>query len=103
MEQITIDTAQTIAIMVSFIIPLAVGLLSKLRAPSWLKSSLNLGLTGLTSMLAEANTDEFQLSAFMVLFALTWANSVASYYGFLKPSGISKQVQVKTASFGIAA
>lgn len=96
------DVAQTISILVGFVIPLLVGLLSRLNASRTIKSFLNFGLSALVAALSGIIPDEpFYWSGFIVTFALTWATSVASYYGLLKPSGAAQSVSNKTSSFGI--
>lgn len=96
------DLAQTISILVGFVIPLLVGLLSRLNASRHLKAVLNFALSALAAALSGIIPDQpFYWSGFVVTFALTWATSVASYYGLLKPSGVAGSVAEKTSSFGI--
>lgn len=95
------DVAQTISILVGFVIPLLVGLLSRLNAPRHVKAILNFALSAAAAALSGIIPDQFYWSGFIVTFALTWATSIASYYGLLKPSGVAGSVAEKTASFGI--
>lgn len=95
------EIAEVISIVTGFLIPLAVGILARYHAPSWLKATLNLGLSALASVLSQVVPAEFAWQPFIVTFALTWATSIASYYGFLKPTGTAEVVQLKTSQFGI--
>ena len=83
------------------IVPLLVGVLSKINASSVVKSVLNLGLTAAASLLAVANQTDFDWKVFVVNWSIAWVVSVATYYGFYKPSGVSGAVQEKTAGFGV--
>lgn len=88
-------------LLAGVIVPLLVGLLTKLNASSALKSILNLGLTAAGSLLAVANEATFQWKLFVTNWAIAWVVAVATYYGFYKPSGVSGQVQESTAGFGL--
>lgn len=99
--EVALDAAQVIGVLTGFLIPLLVGLLSKWRAPRWVKSVLNLGLSALSATLASVIPAEFSWAAFGLTFAATWATSIASYYGLLKPTGTAQAVQLRTANVGI--
>lgn len=83
------------------LVPLLVGILAKLNASSVVKSVLNLGLTAAGTLLAVANETDFDWKVFLVNWSVAWVVSVATYYGFYKPSGVSGAVQEKTANFGV--
>lgn len=96
------DLAQTISILVGFVIPLLVGLLSRANASRHVKAILNFGLSALAAALSGIlSTGTFKWSGFAVTFALTWATSVASYYGLLKPTGAAQSIQAATSGFGV--
>lgn len=96
------DLGQTISILVGFVIPLLVGLLSRVNASRHLKAALNFGLAALAAALSGIVPSEpFQWDGFVVTFALTWATSIASYYGLLKPTGVAGSVSQATSGFGI--
>lgn len=89
------------ALLTGVIIPLLVGLLSKLNASSGLKAIFNFGLSAASSLLITVNETTFELKPFLINWAFTWAISVATFYGLWKPTGVSNQVQEKTANFGV--
>lgn len=90
-----------LALLGGVIVPILVGLLTKLNASSGVKAVLNLGLTALAAALATVNEIDFEWRVFLVNWFVSWAVSVATYYGFYKPTTISTQVQTSTANFGI--
>lgn len=94
------NSMQTIVVLAGFMIPLLVGVLSKLEAPAALKAILNFGLSALSGLLGTL-TQDFVLADFLLAWGTTWAISVASYYGLWKPTGTAEVVQVKTASVGL--
>lgn len=81
-----------LALLVGVIVPLLVGLLTKLNAAPNVKAFLNLGLTALGAALATSNQVGFSWKPFAVNFGVAWAVSVGSYYGFYKPTGTSAAV-----------
>ena len=97
----TIDTAQVISLLVGFVVPLLVGLLSKWDASKTVKSILNFGLSALSSVLATVIPDQFEWGPFLFTFAMTWATSIATYYGLWKPTNAATKVQSTTATFGV--
>lgn len=90
-----------IAVIAGVIIPILVGLVTKLQASPSVKAVLNFGLTAAAGLLVTVNEATFEWKVFLVNWSLTWAVSVATYYGLYKPSGISDTVQEKTADIGI--
>lgn len=90
-----------LALLTGVIVPILVGLLTKLDASPALKSILNLGLTGLGTALATASEVDWNWRIFLVNFGVGWAVSIASYYGFYRPTTISTRVQTATANVGI--
>jgi len=90
-----------LALVSGVIVPLLVGVLTKLNASSGVKAVLNLGLSALAAGLATANEIDFTWKPFLVNFAFTWVVSVATYYGFWRPTEVSTKVQEATAEFGV--
>lgn len=102
MEEVVVDVVY-LNVIIGVVIPLAVGLVAKLQASSSVKAALNLGLSALAGVLTEVIQTEgaFDLRAAIVAFGLTWATSIASYYGFWKPTSAAQVVQIRTARFGV--
>lgn len=91
-----------IALLTGVIIPLLVGLLTKLNASSTIKSILNFGLSALAGGLATVTSDAgFEWKPFLVNFAFTWVISIATYYGLWRPTGVAPAVQEATPEFGL--
>lgn len=86
-----------------FLVPLAVGVLTKLHASKGLKAVLNLVLSAIAGGLAVALTSngDVQLSTWLAGIAQTFVVSIASYYGLWKPTGVAPAVQQGTATLGI--
>lgn len=86
------------------IIPILVGVVTKLRAPSWLKAILHAGLAAAAGLAITATAYEgvavISREAFVTAF-ITWITGVAAYLGFLNPTGISPAVNHATANFGV--
>lgn len=98
----TIYSDMTLLVLLgSVIVPLLVGLLTKIDASSGVKAALNLGLTALVAGLATVSEIDFQWTAFLVNWGFGWAVSIASYYGFYKPTTIAPRLERATANFGI--
>ncbi len=95
--------AQLAALLLGVVIPLLVGLLSKINAPDGLKSVMNLGLSALAALLTTVSVDggDFLVREFVTLFAFTWGTSIVSYYGLHKPTGVAGSVASATRDFGI--
>lgn len=81
-----------LALLTGVIVPLLVGLLTKLNASSNVKAFANLGLTALGAALATVNEVDFDWKIFAVNFGVAWAVSIGSYYGFYKPTGTAEKV-----------
>lgn len=99
--QVILD-AQTISLLVGLVIPLLVGLLSKINASSGLKAVMNAFFSALAGALATVTTvDSASLREFVIAILSTWVVSVATYYGIWKPTGVAGTVAVSTRGFGI--
>lgn len=89
------------ALLTGVIVPILVGVLAKLNASSGLKAVLNFGLTALGTALVTFNQTAWDWKVFAINFGIGWAISVASYYGFYKPTGVASTVAESTANIGI--
>lgn len=101
-DPVTFDVSY-ISALVGVAIPLLVGLLTKLDAPSGVKAAANALLSafaGVATQVVEAG-GTFIPGEAVASVVLTWVVSVATYYGLWKPTKTSEVVQVKTANFGV--
>lgn len=102
--QVLLD-AQMVSMIVGLVIPLAVGLLSKIDASSGLKAVLNALLSAVAGALAAFSQDGFfasDLQTVLSAILTTWVVSVATYYGVWKPTGVAGTVIDKTRNFGLS-
>lgn len=90
-----------LALLIGVIVPLLVGLLTKLNAAPAVKSVLNLGLTALGAALVTSNQIGFTWKPFLVNFAVAWAVGIGTYYGFYKPTGVAGTVANVAPNTGI--
>lgn len=95
------DQTLLIAMVSGTIIPLLVGVLTKLRAPSSVKAVCNAFLSAIAGALAMFSADEFRWTPFAVAAFSSWVVSVSTYYGLWKPTGTSASVQQATADVGV--
>lgn len=96
--------AQTISLLVGIVIPLVVGLLSKIHASSGLKAVINAALSAIAGALAAYASTGFSATDWKTLvtsIVTTWVVSVATYYGVYKPTGVAGSVIAKTRNFGL--
>lgn len=89
------------ALLVGVIVPLLVGLLTKLNASSGIKAVLNLGLVAFGTAIATYNQINWSWKAFAINLGVGWAVSVATYYGFYKPAGVTPTIAKATQNFGV--
>lgn len=90
-----------LVLLTGFVVPLLVGLVTKLDASSGVKAFLNLGLTALGVALAISNQIGFNWDSFLVNFGFAWAVSIGSYYGFYKPTGAAQTVAEIAPNVGV--
>lgn len=95
------ENAQLVTVLSGVVIPLLVGVLTKMAAPAWLKSISNAALSALGSVLSTAQLDYWNWKWFIISWASTFTVSIASYYGVWKPTGVAPRVQEATAKIGI--
>ena len=99
---LTVDVAFA-AILVGTVIPILVGIITKSSAASGLKAVGLLFLSVAGGVLATAVESNQGLIEKPTLIAagVTFVTAVATYYGFLKPTGASPAVNNATAGFGV--
>jgi len=100
---ITIDASLAMFI-VGVLLPIVVGIITKLSAPSWLKAVLHMLFAAVASLIITSitldGTAVISKTSALIAFG-TWITGMATYFGFLMPSGISPAVNTKTARIGI--
>lgn len=95
--------AQTLSILSGVLVPILVGIVTRLDATAGLKAVLNFGLSAVSGALTAVTQNSGQLvwREFVTSIGVTWVVSVATYYGLYKPSGVAGTVAASTAGFGI--
>ena len=103
-SQVILD-AQTISFLCGIVIPLIVGVLTKINASDGLKAVVNALLSALAGALATFTqtglTSDVDWKTLVISILSVWVVSVATYYGIWKPTGVAGTVNVKTGNFGI--
>ena len=99
----TIDAAIA-TVVVGSLLPILVGIVTKLNAPSWLKAVLHALLAAVSGLLITSQTIDGQAviskEGVVVAFS-TWVVGMAVYFGFLVPTRISPTVNDITKDFGL--
>jgi len=100
---VVLNMAFVLSLLVSTVIPIIVGIVTKLNASSGTKALVMVILNALNGFLMEAiaGGDVYNWTLGLVNFLIGMVTSVATYYGVLKPIGASSSVQNSTANFGI--
>ena len=98
MIEFTLEPALVIQLLLTVILPIAVGLVTTRTTSSAAKAWLLAGLTLVTSIVtgighAVAENVPFDLGAALLLAIPSFAISVATYYGLWKPTGVGKAAQ----------
>jgi hypothetical protein len=97
----TASDAALLATLAGVIVPLLVGIVTKLQAPAGLKAMINAALAALGGLAATIVPGDFAWHPFLANWATAWVVSVATYYGLWKPSGVAPAVQQSTAGVGV--
>ena len=98
---ITLDLA-TWAFLGGTVVPILVGILTKLHLSSGLKGLVNVVLSAVVGLIAsEATTDGVLTQDALVGFFMALAVSIATYYGVYRPNGVTGAIQFATRNFGI--
>ena len=91
-----------LTILLSTVIPILVGIVTKEFAAGGLKAVILMAFSGLTGVVNSMIENEGVLTSETLTAAVVaWVTAVATYYGFLKPSGISEKVNTATAAVGV--
>jgi len=96
-----------LSIIVGTLIPLLVGVVTKMRASSQVKSIANALLSAVAGALVPVinacagDTCAVNWREVALGVGVTWIASVATYYGLWKPTGTADSVQARTAGVGI--
>ena len=97
--------AQTISFLCGVLIPLIVGVLTKVNASAGLKAVVNALLSALAGAFATFSqtglTSDVDWKTLVISVLSVWIVSVATYYGIWKPTGVAGTVGVKTGRFGV--
>ena len=97
----TLDLA-TWAFLGGTIVPILVGILTKIDAHPGIKGFLNVVLSAVAGLIATAIAQDGVLTqAAVVAGFMSFVASIGTYYGWLKPAGITGAVQRSTAEVGI--
>ncbi len=94
----TLDPATVVQLLLTVIMPIAVGLVTTKTTSSAIKAWLLAGLTLATSLLTElgsslAGDTAFDLGIALLAAIPAFAISVATYYGLWKPTGVTEAAQ----------
>lgn len=93
---VTLDLAGLVNILVSIILPVLVGLVTKSSTASGIKAVILLLLTTISAYLTQAiayGVDHFAWASAGLAAVLSFVTAVASHYGLLKPTGITPAAQ----------
>lgn len=98
MVTFTLDWVLVIQLLVSTVLPLLVGLVTKVATDGGVKAVILACLSLVTSLLAElgnalAEGTPYDLGVGLILALPTFIIAVSTYYGILKPTGIALKVQ----------
>jgi hypothetical protein len=84
------------------LVPILVGLVTKLRASPAFKSVANAVLSAVAGAVGAASAaGDWSWETFGLAWGSAWAVSIASHYGLWKPTGATSAVQGATADVGI--
>lgn len=106
MDSVLLVDTQVLAILAGIILPLLTGIVTKLKADSAVKAvstAVLAVITGAVATLVGEPEAGIRLYDFLFATGLAFVSSIATYYGFWRPTGISGAVQRSTASIGIGA
>lgn len=94
--------AATLAVLIGVVLPLLTGIVTKANASSSLKAVINAGLSAIAGFLvAVVPGSKIEWRDVVLGVGLTWAISVATYYGLWKPTGTARSVAMATSKFGL--
>lgn len=98
MVEFSLDPAMVVQLLLTVIMPIAVGLVTTRTTASAVKAWLLASLTLVTSLLTElanalASNVPYDLGVALLVAIPAFAISVATYYGLWKPTGIGGAAQ----------
>lgn len=90
------------AVLIGALVPILVGVITKLHASPALKAALLLLLEGINGVMVSYFTapQEFDWRSALLNALVAWVTGIAAYYGLLKHT-VMKVVSPATASFGL--
>jgi uncharacterized membrane protein len=97
-------TPVIVTILIGTVLPLLVGLVTKLDASSNVKKISLITISAVQGVIVNATLIDGTalISSEMLLFAaLAWVAALGSYFKVLKPTGVAPAVQNRTANIGI--
>ena len=96
--------ATIVAIIAGTVIPILVGIITKLHASSGLKALIGLALAVVVATLNDiviANNGTFEVKTALVYLFVTMSTSIATYYGVYKPTLGAAPLAKLTSGFGL--
>lgn len=98
-----LSNATNLVRLLGILIPLATAIITKQVAASGLKSVVTLVLSILAGTIVYLVSVDggYAIGGFFNAFMNAFLPAIASYYGFLKPTGIAGSFAATTAGFGI--
>lgn len=105
MQEPLFELDATVSIFITgILIPILVGIITKLHAPAAVKAIAHAFLAGIAGLIITATTLDgvavISREALVTAF-ITWMVGVVAYFGFLVPTNISPKINVATANIGI--
>jgi hypothetical protein len=97
------STAALVSLLLSFVLPLVVGLVTKQSWPSGLKAVLLLLLQAVTQFLVAWQADDsggFDWKGWAYAVGIGFVMSVASHFGLWKPTGVAATAQMTLVNDG---
>lgn len=93
----------TLGVILAAGLPLLVGVVTKWRASSAVKTYVLLGLSTAAAVVTQvvAANGDFTWQGVLTSFAEIAVVAIAAHHGVYKPTGLSATVNAKTAEFGI--
>ena len=96
------DTLSLVELVVAILLPAAVGLVTKEVTNSSVKAVALAALSALAGIGTAYVNNKGILTEETVMESVRYfAIAVVSYFGFLKPTGVTGKIQEKTSSFGV--
>lgn len=97
------DPTQVIALISGLLIPLLVGVVTRLSATAGLKSMVLLFLTTVSQVINTLYVPDhgWQWELFVWNFVIAFLTAVGTYLGIYKNVGVTDTIQAKTRYFGI--